>query len=164
MNRIKYEGSQHQRRDVYSRGSRGGARGGCPLIFWPNWGPKGGKSLIFETGPPLFTSGSGWPGYPVIWRCGFVQGGIQGRGPGGCPPYFLTRVRPEGWKKFLFLRPGPPLFTSGSEWPGCPVIWRWGSATGVGVIKPLSQRRSWDVLVPKSVMFRVCKTKPLSPA
>ena len=53
INRIKYEGSQHQRRDVYSGGSRGGARGGCPT-------------------------------------------------------YFLTTLRPEGWKKFFFLRPPPP--------------------------------------------------------
>ena len=170
MNRIKYEGSQHQRRDVYSRGCRGGARGGCPLIFWPNWGPKGGKSFFFETGPPLFISGSGWPGYPVIWRCGspkdgdLYKGGSRGGARGGCPPYFFTRVRPEGRKKFLFLRPGPPPFISGSGWPGYPVIWRFGSATGVGVIKPLSKRSSWDVLVPKSVMFRVCKTKPLSTA
>ena len=109
MNRIKYEGSQHQRR-------------GC------------------------------------------VQWGIQGRGPGGRPhPYFLTKLRPEGWKKFFF-ETGSPLFISGSGWPGYPVIWRSGSSTGVGVIKPLSQRRSWDVLVPKSVMFRVFKNKPMSTA
>ena len=108
INRIKYEGSQHQRRDVYGGGSRGGARGGCPT-------------------------------------------------------YFLTTLRPKGWKKFFFLRPPPPLFISGSGWPGYPVISRCGS-TGVGVTKPLSQRRSWDVLVPKSVMFRVFKNKQLSPA
>ena len=108
INRIKYEGSQHQRRDVYSGGSRGGARGGCPT-------------------------------------------------------YFLTTLRPKGWKKFFFLRPPPILFISGSGWPGYPVISRCGS-TGVGVTKPLSQRRSWDVLVPKSVMFRVFKNKQLSPA
>ena len=52
INRIKYEGSQHQRRDVYSGGSRGGARGAAPLIFWPHWGPKGGKSFSFWDRPP----------------------------------------------------------------------------------------------------------------
>ena len=95
--------------DVFSGGSRGGALG-PPLIFLPNWGPKGGKSIFF-----------------------------------GC-------------------RIPPPPFISGSGWPGYPVIWRFGSSTGVGVIKPLSQRSSCDVLVPKSVMFRVFKNKPLSPA
>ena len=110
VNRIKYEGSQHQRRDVYSGGSRG-------------------------------------------------------RDPGGAaPPYFLATLRPEGWKKFFFFQTGSPLFTPGSGWPGYTVIWRSRSSTVVGVIKPLSQRSSWDVLVPKSVMFRVFKNKPLSPA
>ena len=60
MNRVKYEGSQHQRRDVYSGGSRGGARGAAP-------------------------------------------------------PYFLTTLRPEGWKKFFFLRPGPPFLSQGLD-------------------------------------------------
>ena len=70
MNRIKYEGSQHQRRDVYSRGSRGGARGGCPLIFWPNWGPKGGKSFFFwDRAPPLYLRVwmTGLPRYLKVW-------------------------------------------------------------------------------------------------
>ena len=172
MNRIKYEGSQHQRRDVYSRGSRGGARGGCPLIFWPNWGPKGGKSFFLRPGPPpplyLRVWMTGLPRYLKVWipqRRGFVQGGIQGRGPGAVPPTFLPEWGQKGGKSFFFWDRVPlPPFISGSGWPGYPVIWRFGSATGVGVIKPLSKRSSWDVLVPKSVMFRVCKTKPLSTA
>ena len=44
---------------------RGGSRGGpgrapAPLIFGPNWGPKGRKKIFFQTGSPLI-SGSGWP-------------------------------------------------------------------------------------------------------
>ena len=41
-----------------------------------------------------------------------VQWGIQGRGLVGPPPYFLTKLRPEGRKKF-FLETGstpPPLY------------------------------------------------------
>ena len=35
--------------------------------------------------------------------------GDPGKGPGGAAPtYFLTTLRPEGWKKFFFSRPGPP--------------------------------------------------------
>ena len=157
--------------DVYSGGSRGGARGCCPPLFFDHTKARRvEKVFFFETGSPPFYLRVWMTGLPrylkvgIPQRRGFVQGGIQGRGPGGCPHYFLTRVRPEGRKKFLFLRPGPPLFISGSEWPGYPVIWRSGSSTGVGVIKPLSQRSSCDVLVPKSVMFRVFKNKPLSPA
>ena len=172
MNRIKYEGSQHQRRGCVQWGIQGRGPGGLPPpYFLTTLRPEGWKKFFFfETGSPPFYLRvwmTGLPRYLKVWipqRRGFVQGGIQGRGLGGCPPYFLTRVRPEGRKKFLFLRPGPPLFISGSEWPGYPVIWRSGSSTGVGVIKPLSQRSSCDVLVPKSVMFRVFKNKPLSPA
>ena len=44
---------------------------------------------------------------------------IQERGPvDPAPPYFYTKLRPEGPKK-IFLRPGPPLL-SGSEWPDPP--------------------------------------------
>ena len=30
----------------------GGSRGGAPLIFRPNWGPKGRKSIFLRPGPP----------------------------------------------------------------------------------------------------------------
>ena len=42
--------------------SRWGSRGGFPLIFRPNWGPKG-REIFFQDHPPhpLFISGSGWP-------------------------------------------------------------------------------------------------------
>ena len=57
-----------------------------------------------------------------------VQWGIQGRGLVGPPPYFLTKLRPEGRKKF-FLETGstpPPPLSQGLD----------DRAT------PLSQRRS----------------------
>ena len=41
-----------------SSGSREGARGGRPLIFRPNWGPKGRKNFFGDC--PLLISGSGW--------------------------------------------------------------------------------------------------------
>ena len=42
--------------------------------------------------------------------------GDPGEGPGGAaPPYFLTTLRPEGWKKFFFLRPGPPSLSQGLD-------------------------------------------------
>ena len=49
--------------------------------------------------------------------------GDPGKGPGGPPPYFLTKLRPEGRKKF-FLETGspPPPFISGSGWPGYTVV------------------------------------------
>ena len=107
--------------DVYSGGSRGGARGGCPPLFFDHTKARRvEKVFFFETGSPPFYLRvwmTGLPRYLKVWipqRRGFVQGGIQGRGPGGSPPYFFTRVRPEGRKKFLFLRPGPPPFISGS--------------------------------------------------
>ena len=34
-------------------------RGPTPLIFRPNWGPRGRKNLFFETSPPPFISGCG---------------------------------------------------------------------------------------------------------
>ena len=63
--------------------------------------------------------------------------GDPGKEPGGPPPYFLTKLRPEGRKK-VFWRPPPPLSQGLDD-----------RAT------PLSQRRSWDLLVPKSVMFTI---------
>ena len=52
-----------------------------------------------------------------------VQWGIQGRGLVGPPPYFLTKLRPEGRKKF-FLETGstPTPLISGSGWPGYTVV------------------------------------------
>ena len=155
MNRIKYEGSQHQRRDVYSGGSREGAWGAAPPYFLTTLRPEAWKKFFFwDRVPPSLSQGLDDRATPLSEgvdppKTGICTRGNPGRGPGGPPsPYFLTKLRPEGWKKFLFLRPGPPApFTSGSEWPGYPVIWRCGTPTGVGVIKPLSQRRSWDVLV-----------------
>ena len=47
--------------------------------------------------------------------------GDPGKGPGGPPPYFLTKLRPEGRKK-VFWRPPPPPFISGSGWPGYTVV------------------------------------------
>ena len=53
-----------------------------------------------------------------------VQWRIQGRGPRGAgPPIF----RPKN-----FFDATPPPLILGSGWPGPPLIWRSGSATGVG--------------------------------
>ena len=51
-----------------SGGSRRGALGPShPLIFRPNWGPKGRKKVLRDRSP-LF-SGSGWlSSSPLIWR------------------------------------------------------------------------------------------------
>ena len=38
-----------------SGGSRGGARGPAPLIFRPNWGPKGRKKFFWRLRPPSLT-------------------------------------------------------------------------------------------------------------
>ena len=38
--------------DLSSGGSRGGARGARPLIFSPNWGPKGEKNFLRPPPPP----------------------------------------------------------------------------------------------------------------
>ena len=49
--------------------SRGGAQGAHPppLIFRPNWGPKGRKKMFLETAPaPPFISRSGWPSPPYL--------------------------------------------------------------------------------------------------
>ena len=55
--------------DRTSGGSRGGARGARappPLIFRPNWGPKGRKNTFWRPG-----SGSGGPPpCSLIWRSG----------------------------------------------------------------------------------------------
>ena len=79
MNRIKYEGSQHQRRDVYSGGSRGGARGGCPPYFLTTRteARRVEKVFFLRPGPPLFISGSGWPGLPrylKVWIVHWCRG------------------------------------------------------------------------------------------
>ena len=46
----------------FSGGSRGGARGTLapPLIFGPNWDPKGRKKNCFWDRPPPLISGPGW--------------------------------------------------------------------------------------------------------
>ena len=72
INRIKYEGSQHQRRDVYSGGSRGGARGGCPTYFLTTLRPKGWKKFFFLRPPPppplyLRVWMTGLPRYLKVW-------------------------------------------------------------------------------------------------
>ena len=36
--------------------------------------------------------------------------GDPGKGPGGPPPYFLTKLRPEGRKKVFWRPPPPPLY------------------------------------------------------
>ena len=45
----------------------GGSRAAPPLIFGPNWDPKGRK--IFFNPPPPLISGSGWPppSYLTVW-------------------------------------------------------------------------------------------------
>ena len=51
----------------------GGARP-PPLIFRPNWGPKGGKNFM-ETGPPPYLRI--WiTGPPLFWRSGSATGSI----------------------------------------------------------------------------------------
>ena len=61
-------------RDNTSGGSRRGAQA---LTFRPNWGlrflsnllcwgPKSWKKYFFETGPPFYMSGSGWPAPPPL--------------------------------------------------------------------------------------------------
>ena len=56
----------------FSGGSRGEARGASlpPVIFRPNWGPKGRKK--FATAPPSLIAASGWSGWlpppPILWR------------------------------------------------------------------------------------------------
>ena len=43
-----------------------------PLIFRPDWGPKGRKNFFGDQPPlPPFISGSGWP-QPLIWRFGWA--------------------------------------------------------------------------------------------
>ena len=58
MDSIKYEGSQHQRRDVYSGGSRGGARGGCPPLFFDQTEARRAEKVLFlRPGPPALSQG-----------------------------------------------------------------------------------------------------------
>ena len=53
-----------ERSCLLSGGSRGGAWvARAPLIFRPNWGPKGRKKIFWRPPPPL-VSGSGWPALP----------------------------------------------------------------------------------------------------
>ena len=52
---------------VYRDRYRGGAHPGAPLIFRPNWGPKGKKKCFRDCpAPPI--KGSGWLGAPLISR------------------------------------------------------------------------------------------------
>ena len=74
MDSIKYEGSQHQRQDVYSGGSRGGARGGCPPYFWR---PEGRKKFFFgdRVSPPyLRVWMTGLPRYLKVWIVHWCRG------------------------------------------------------------------------------------------
>ena len=55
-----------------SGGSRRGARWTrSPLIFTPNWGPKGGKKFFWDRAPPFVRVWmTGPPPPPLIWRSG----------------------------------------------------------------------------------------------
>ena len=54
MNRIKYEGSQHQRRGCVQWGIQGrGPGGAAPPYFLTTLRPEGRKKYFFETGSPL---------------------------------------------------------------------------------------------------------------
>ena len=59
---------------IQGRGS-GGSASPPPLIFRPDWGPKGRKKFFGDRPPPPppppFISGSGWP-QPLIWRSGWA--------------------------------------------------------------------------------------------
>ena len=59
MNRIKYEGSQHQRRDVYSGGSRGGAWGAAPPLFFDHTEARSVEKVFFfwDRVPPSLSQG-----------------------------------------------------------------------------------------------------------
>ena len=58
MNRIKYEGSQHQRRDVYSGGSREGAWGAAPPYFFTTLRPEAWKKFFsWDRVPPSLSQG-----------------------------------------------------------------------------------------------------------
>ena len=48
---------------IQVRGPGGG--GGAPLFFWAQTGAQRAEKIFFQTGPPHFISGSGWPGPPL---------------------------------------------------------------------------------------------------
>ena len=61
---------------VFSGGSRRGACGVAPLIFRPNWGPKGRKKFFWRPISSPLIKGSGWP-LPLILRSGSGTGIIS---------------------------------------------------------------------------------------
>ena len=80
--------------------------------------PKG----VISQGYYFFRSILYWSHYLVPFPIHKMQWWIQGRGPGARPgpPYFSTKMRPEGLKKMFFSTTPPPP---------PPLIWRSGSAT-----------------------------------
>ena len=48
---------------IQVRGPGGG--GGAPLLFWDQTEAQRAEKIFFQTGPPHFISGSGWPGPPL---------------------------------------------------------------------------------------------------
>ena len=58
----------------------------------------------------------GWNMRDTSTKDGYVySGGSRGGARGGCPPYFLTTLRPEGWKKFFFWDRVPPSLSQGLD-------------------------------------------------
>ena len=112
---------------LLGEGTQRGA--GCPrLQRFPPPPPTSGIQVLLKKNPepstwkPVIRSVESW--IQDQWR-------IQERGPvDPAPPYFYTKLRPEGRKK-IFLRPGPS-FCQGLDDrtpPPPPLIWRSGSAT-----------------------------------
>ena len=105
--------------DVYSGGSRGGARGDCPPLFFDHTKARRVEKVFFffETGSPPFYLRVwmiGLPRYLKVWipqRRGFVQGGGPGEGPGGLSPLLFNQSEARRAEKVSFFETGsPPLY------------------------------------------------------
>ena len=104
--------------DVYSGGSRGGARRGCPPLFFDHTKARRvEKVFFFETGsPPFLSQGLDDRATPLSEgvdppKTGICTRGDPGEGPGGLSPLLFNQSEARRAEKVSFFETGsPPLY------------------------------------------------------
>ena len=118
MNRIKYEGSQHQRRGCVQWGIQGRGPGGCPPLFFDHTKARRVEKVFFfwDRVPPFLSQGLDDRATPLSEgvdppKTGICTRGDPGEGPGGLSPLLFNQSEARRAEKVSFFETGsPPLY------------------------------------------------------